>query len=139
MTDPYTSIATAVSRLYNEWKKHPKLFIAVDFDDTVFDFHSKGQEHTRVLNTLRECCNLGFYIILWTAGLPSRYDAMVDFLKKEGIYVSSINSNPIDFPYGNNGKIYYNILLDDRAGLGAALDTLNLTIHLIKNTNEYKV
>lgn len=31
-------------------------------------------------------------------------------------------------PFGNHGKMYYNILLDDRAGLGQSLDILSQTL-----------
>jgi hypothetical protein len=56
---------------------------------------------------------------------------MYNLFVENNITIASINENPIDLPFGNNGKIYYNILLDDRAGLGQALDTLNKTIELI--------
>jgi len=42
----------------------------------------------------------------------------------------------IKLPFGNNGKIYYNILLDYRAGLGQALDALEIFLDNIQNSRE---
>lgn len=126
MTDPYTDTEVCVNRLYKEWKRHNKLIVAVDFDDTVFPFHNQDDTHHHVMNALAKCQQLGFYIVIWTASNPDRYEMISKYMEDRGIRVSSINKNPIDLPFGNHGKIYYNILLDDRAGLGQALNTLNL-------------
>jgi hypothetical protein len=122
-----------MTRLFNEWKKHPRLIIACDFDDTAFPYRDKDDTHYLVFNLLRECQKLGFYIVLWTASAPERHDFMRAFMRDRGIEVSSINVNPIPLPFGNHGKIYYNILLDDRAGLGQAYNILAQTIQRIKS------
>ena len=57
---------------------------------------------------------------------------MNDHMLGQGIVLDSINKNPIPMPYGNHGKIYYNILLDDRAGLGQAYDTLTELLKMIE-------
>lgn len=133
MTDTYTYINNCVERLFREWKKHPRLIIAVDFDDTLYDFHSKGTEHADALDLIRQCNKLNFYVVLYTASRPERYEMMCKYLRDNGIYIDSINENPVDLPFGNNGKIYYNILLDDRAGLGHSMETLRETLRLIKD------
>lgn len=130
--DTFFKTDTAVYRLFNEWKKHPKLLIACDFDDTVFDFHNKGNDHTQVLELLKKCKELGFYVTLFTASKPDRYEFMRNFMLEKGIKIDAINENVVILPYGNNGKIYYNILLDDRAGLGQAYTTLYTVVRLIE-------
>ena len=136
MTDPFTSTNKIVQRLHREYKKHPKLIIAVDFDCTVFDYKMQGAQHTRVLDSLSICNALGFYVVLWTASAPERFNFMKKYMQDNGIHVDAINENPIKLPFGNNGKIYYNILLDDRAGLGQALDALEIFIDNIWNDRE---
>jgi hypothetical protein len=128
--DTYFSTDKAVFRLFNEWKKHPKLLVACDFDDTVFDFHKQGTSHTLVFELLKKCKALGFYVTLFTASKPERHDEMREYMKQNGIEIDAINQNPIPMPYGNHGKIYYNILLDDRAGLGQAYTTLLTVVRL---------
>ena len=42
-------------------------------------------------------------------------------------------------PYGNNGKIYANIYLDDRAGLEEALIILEKALLIIENEKDKEV
>jgi hypothetical protein len=136
MMDPFTSTSNIVKRLHKEYKKHPKLIIACDFDDTLYDFHKRGALHERAINVVKQCNALGFYVVLWTASAPERFNFMKTYMKDNGIHVDAINENPIKLPFGNNGKIYYNILLDDRAGLGQALDALEIFLDNIQNNRE---
>jgi hypothetical protein len=130
--DTFFKTDKAVARLFNEWKKHPRLLIACDFDDTIFDFHNQGNDHSGVIDILKKCKNLDFYVTIFTASKPERYDLIRSHMKELGIEIDAINKNVIELPYGNNGKIYYNILLDDRAGLGQAYTTLLTVISLIE-------
>lgn len=136
MTDPFSNTSNIVKRLHKEYKKHPKLIIACDFDDTVYDFHKLGALHERAINVVKQCAALGFYVVLWTAAAPERFNFMKKHMQDNGIHVDAINENPIKLPFGNNGKIYYNILLDDRAGLGQALDALEIFLDNIWNDRE---
>lgn len=141
MKDYYFEIENCVDRLYKEYLKHLKLIVACDHDDTVFDFHKKGHEYPKMRLLLRQCYNLGFHIVVYTASDKSRWNDIEDYWNDQlGIKISSINKNPIDLPYGNDGKIYYNILLDDRAGLGFAYEVLHRTVEMIKEnlTTEQK-
>lgn len=140
-SDPYLTSEACTSRLMREWRKYSGLFdsgliVACDFDDTVFDFHNTGAIYPRVIETLIECKKLGFYVVVFTASHPSRYEYMREYFRERGIEVDAINENPIPLPFGNHGKIYYNILLDDRAGLGQALETLNQVITLVRFEKE---
>ena len=133
--DTFFSTNNAILRLYSEWEKHPKLLIACDFDDTIFDFHERGSDHKMVIELLKKCNELGFYVTLFSASKPERYDFMRNYMKELGVKIDAINENVIQLPYGNNGKIYYNILLDDRAGLGQAYTTLQTVIQMIEIGN----
>jgi hydroxymethylpyrimidine pyrophosphatase-like HAD family hydrolase len=134
--DTFFSTNNAILRLYNEWTRHPKLLIACDFDDTIYDFHNNNTEHKMVIELLKKCNELGFYVTLFTASKPERYEFMRNHMKELGVKIDAINENVIELKYGNNGKIYYNILLDDRAGLGQAYTVLSSVIEMIKIANE---
>lgn len=136
MSDPFLNFENCVDRLIAEWRKHPRLVVAVDFDDTVYDWHSTGSDHKIVLDLLRESQTLNFYIVIWTASDPVRFPFMQEFMRNAGIDIASINVNPIELPFGNHKKIYYNILLDDRAGLSASVAILEETIRRIKEETE---
>jgi hydroxymethylpyrimidine pyrophosphatase-like HAD family hydrolase len=104
----------------------------VDFDDTVFDFHNKGYQYPQVISLVKECFDLGFYICIFTGSPPEKYDSITNYMENLGIKISSINKNPFPMPFGNNGKIYYNILLDDRTGLAQSYEILRNVVDKIK-------
>lgn len=133
MTDPYLNHAHCVARLIREWEKHGRLIVALDYDGTCRPF-PESDEHTHelVLGLARECSDLGWHIVIWTASNPSRYPMMREHLAREGIKVASVNENPITLPFGLWGKIYYNVLLDDRAGLAAAYAALREVVDHVK-------
>lgn len=130
--DAFFDTKVCFDRLYQEYQKHKRLIIASDFDDTLFDFHQKGGSHNEVIQLLKESNELDFYVVLFSASKPERYPMMMEYTKNLGIKVDAINKNVIELPYGNNGKIYYNILLDDRAGLFQAATILRMLINKIK-------
>ena len=134
--DPFIDNTRCISRLYDEYKKHPRLIIACDFDHTLFDWDDKGYEFPHVFELLERCQRLNFYIVLFSASAPERHEMMKAYMADRGINVASINKNPIDLPYGNHGKIYYNILLCDRAGLKSGCFILNEVLHKIEHQNK---
>lgn len=122
--DTYRIHASTVARLTKEYKSHPKLIIAVDFDDTFFPWTQENSIHDEVRALVRRCQKLGFYIVCFTASDARRYDFIRSYFAQHGVTLDSINVNPIPLPYGNNGKIFFNILLDDRSGLESSYATL---------------
>lgn len=138
MKNRFFDTESCVDRLYREYKKHPRLIIACDFDDTIFGYHNKDDDHSDVINLLKECSELNFYIVIFSASSQDRFDFMIKYAESMGIKVcAAVNKNAIELPYGHWGKIYYNILLDDRAGLKNAYETLRILIDKIKNKNRY--
>ena len=136
-TDPFTFYSNAIDRLYSEWKKHPKLIVACDFDDTLYDFHQKGDTHNKVIDLLKRCKEHDFYVVMFTASKPERFDMIREYMDSKGIQIDGFNENPIPLPFGNHGKIYFNILLDDRAGLGEAVTILDTVLNLIDFSKKY--
>lgn len=132
MNDPYIHNNLCVNRLYKEYQTHGKLIVALDFDDTIYDFHKEGHVYSRVEWIIKRCQNLGFYIVLFTGTAKEKWPSQIEYLGKKGIHVTFVNQNPIPLPFGNDGKIYYNILLDDRAGLGQSLKILNEVLNRIE-------
>lgn len=123
MSDFYTNANNVENRLLNEWIKYGKLVIAYDFDNTVYDYHNEGHTYTQVIELLRRCKALGAHLIVFTASEPERYDKIKSYLNENEVPYDAINENP-DFVPFKTSKIYYNILLDDRAGLELAYKSL---------------
>lgn len=131
MTDPFMEHDRCVERLWSEYTKHGRLIVALDVDGTIFDFHNQQATYPKVTQLMRECEALGFYIVVFTARGPDALLAAVEHVRSLGLTVASVNANPFPLPYGNHGKPYYNILLDDRAGLASAYATLRAVVDRI--------
>jgi hypothetical protein len=117
---------TDKERLVTEWLTHDKIVLAVDYDDTIFPFNHKDEKACmRVIELVKWCQTIGAYIMIHTASDPSRHEEIIAYCNSHGIKVDSINKNPIDLPYGNDGKPYYNWQLCDRSGLNYAITVLH--------------
>ena len=133
--DYYLDNKNAVNRLVEEWKKYGKIIIGYDFDDTVFDFHQKDRTYKNVINLLKKCKKLGAYFIVFTCCGEDEYDKIKNYLNENKLPYDKINEN-IDFVKFTGRKVYYNIMLDDRAGLSSAYKVLLKTIKIIKKEKE---
>jgi len=128
--DEYLVPNASFQRLMDEYKKHGSLVIAYDFDSTVYDFHSKGVGYPLVIELLQDLKARGFYLICFTAN--DNIELVESYLLESKIPFDSINENPPFFKVqGRVTKIYYNALLDDRAGLIQAYSELKSLLQII--------
>lgn len=123
MNDPYTSLRRCRVRLNDEYKKHGKIIVAYDFDGTVYDFHGEGYKFPRVIDLIQRVRPYA-HLVVYTASKEERFPFIKQYLRDNNIPFDAINETPIGLNVPQGGKLYYNILLDDRAGLESALDTL---------------
>lgn len=127
--DYYLNTENTYNRLLKEYHRNGGLVVAFDFDNTVYDFHEEGWEFPDMVNLLRELKAMGCYLIVFTAnedeGLVARY------CEDNDIPFNAINENP-PFWKSESRKIFYNILLDDRAGLRETYDLLTTLVKQIK-------
>lgn len=125
---------SCVRRLYGDYVKHNSLIVAFDFDNTIWDYHACGGDMQCVVDLLVECSDLGFTMILFTANEgEEKLTYCKAFCESQGIKVDYINESPIMA----TRKPYYNILLDDRAGLEEAYYTLSAVVNTIKMQMSY--
>lgn len=133
MTDPFLNDNNVVNRLVREWREHGKLIIAYDYDNTVYDYHNKGYVFEDVIKLLRECKDYGAYLVVYSVSNEERYSEMESYLTNNDIPFDSINKQPDLLPF-NGIKLYYNILLDDRAGLSSAYQNLKDALEIVKGS-----
>lgn len=125
---------SCVRRLYSDYVKHNSLIVAFDFDNTIWDYHRCGGDMQCVVDLLVECSDLGFTMILFTANEgEAKLTYCKAFCESQGIRVDYINESPIMA----TRKPYYNILLDDRAGLEETYYTLSAVVNTIKMQMSY--
>lgn len=117
-----------VQRLYEECREHKALFIAFDFDNTIFDYHNSGRDFSEVIRILKECSDAGHKMILFTSNEdPEKINFICQYCRHFGIRIDYVNENP-EVCEGCR-KPYYNILLDDRAGLSEACEILQRILY----------
>ena len=125
----YYNSTKCLIRLLNDYHKHRNLIVAFDFDNTIYDYHQKGGSFDDVVGLLRECSEVGFTMVLFTANESvDKLSFCKQYCTQKGIRIDYINESPVM----NTKKPYYNILLDDRAGLQEAYETLKCAITIIK-------
>jgi hypothetical protein len=130
--DFYLEDVNVVERLVSEWRKYKLLVIAYDYDNTVYDYHHNGLTFDDVTQLLRDCKEFGAHLVVFTACGEEKYPDIIAYLKANRIPFDAINESPQFVPITGSKKIYYNILLDDRAGLSSAYRCLRSALDLMK-------
>ena len=123
---PYTFL-----KLVEQYQKTNQLIVAYDFDDTVSPLHSSGC--WRAASAIRKAKEvLNAYCIVYTCN--DNYAKIIKYLDENNIPWDAINENAPFISFGGGDcKIYYNILLDDKAGLHQAIEDLEALIYGVMN------
>lgn len=129
--DPFMNREIVKDRLRNEYKKYGQLIIAYDFDYTVHSYR-EGETwgYDFVMNLLREWRPYAKFIV-FTASPITRYIYIRTYLKSHDLPFDKINEEV--FERQRTRKIYYNVFLDDRAGLGETAEILSELLEEIKD------
>lgn len=117
----YEENGVCFERLLREYKEHGKLIIAFDFDNTVFDYHGSGLELSRAIRAIKMANRLGHEVFCFTAN--NDHDFVTQFCDANMGFVPAINKSSLDCLFESR-KPFYSLLLDDRAGLGSAVNLL---------------
>ncbi len=134
MKHHYLNPGNAFRRLLDEYHQYGTIVVAVDFDNTLYDYHQNGLDCAEVIHLLQNLKQIGCTIIIWTASEE------VAFIRKycsdNAVPVDLINENPAFFKSASR-KIYYNELLDDRAGLSESFLRLTLLYQVISRKSAH--
>ena len=139
MNDPYLVNLSSYYRLLEEYKKYKSLIIAVDFDDTIYDFHQKGHTYTKVIDLIKNLKSINCEIIIWTGN--QNLELVKSYLLENEIPYDKINEESetnLKYLYENGNKpiprkLYANAYLDDRAGLFQVYNELHFLYMTVKN------
>ncbi len=126
----YFNAKNSTIRLFNDYEKHGNLIVAFDFDNTIFNYHGTADRtFFDVIHLLQECSALGFTMVLFTANEDDeKLNFCRTYCRNMEIRIDYVNESPVM----NTRKPYYNILLDDRAGLEEAYGILKFVVEMIK-------
>ena len=126
--DTYFSRQKCVEKLKEDYEEWGNLIVAFDFDDTVAK-SAPNYDCSGVINLLRICSELQFIMICFTARANEKdLNEVKETLNRLGIKCDYINEDywrvkekwSIEMPH----KVFYNIFLDDRAGLKESYEIL---------------
>lgn len=126
------SEAKIEDRLLKEYVEHDgRLVIGVDFDNTIFDTHAIGGDFSCVIEVVRECILRGMVVCLYTSSEePKDIDRKVSiFTEMFGVKPDYVNYSPLS---PKASKPFFNILLDDRAGLE---ESWRVLYHILEKTS----
>lgn len=128
--DPFTHKEMAKKRWKTELEKYGKLIIAFDFDYTVHNYREEDNfAYDVVMQLLRDWRPYAHFIV-FTASPEERYPYIKNYLEENNIPYDKINEDILERNYTR--KIYYNVFLDDRAGLGETVEILTEILEEIK-------
>lgn len=128
--DPFTHKEMVKKRWKTELKKYGKLIIAFDFDYTVHNYREEDNfAYDVVMQLLRDWRPYAHFVV-FTASPEERYPYIKNYLKENNIPYDKINEDILERNYTR--KIYYNVFLDDRAGLGETVEILTEILEEIK-------
>ena len=128
--DFYLNTDNSFKRLLKEYKTYNSLVVAYDFDNTVYDFHDKGLRFDDVIELLRKLKTINCYLIIFTGNDDTEF--VKKYCHDHNIPYDAINENP-PFFQSESRKIYYNVLLDDRAGMAQVYHELNQLISVLSS------
>lgn len=132
MNDPYTQTQVSIDRLITAWTKYGKLIVGFDIDDTIFDYHSKGHKYPKVIKQLQELKDLGCVLIAFTSrvDVEESKELVQEIL---GFEIYGCNCHYEGIPQEMRGvKPLFNVMYDDKAGLGQVVQIMHWVIDKIK-------
>lgn len=133
--DKYLKPNSAYERLWTEYSKYGSLIVAVDYDDTLFDFHGTGESYEMVQQLVRDLHSIGCKIIIWSGS--ENINDMNIYLRENNIPWDLINENLIIGGKWASGKdsrkVYANVYIDDRSGLRQVYNDLTKLVKNVRN------
>lgn len=113
-----------ITRVYDT---HRNIIIAVDFDDTIYDYSGQGFDTDYVVNLLKIAKEkLNAKLILFTCREDDLLSDAMEYCYDAGLEIDAVNTSLENYTYQSR-KPFYNMLLDDKACLPeccAALEAL---------------
>lgn len=117
-------------RLLWEYQKYDKLIVGIDFDNTIKSV-KEDSSCEEIIELLRRCSqDPKITLCLWSICPNGEEQEKIEYCASLGINIDYINESP--FKIGDGKKEFFNVLLDDRAGLESAYNNLK---YVLDNAN----
>ena len=132
--DRYFEVEQLAYQLVRNYWKHGNVIVAFDFDDTIYDWHDKGDKYPMMIDLLQDLSKdrENFKLMLFTSREGKALEEAIKYCVEIGIEPLWLNDNPIM----ETRKPFYNILFDDKAGLYQAYRAFKLFLKIIRYNDE---
>ena len=112
-------------KLINIYNEHGAIIVGCDFDDTVYPFSNNKfiEDRCEVVKALLIELRDHIKICLYTVSDPETLQYKSHIMRLYGLDPDFINDSPVG-PWKDSKKLFFNILLDDKAGLNEAIEIL---------------
>lgn len=124
-----TNSSFLLNRLITQYRKQDKLIIAYDIDDTVRPAYCTNCDIVQSLLRAADKTLNAFFIVFTS---NEDIDGVKKYLDEYELPYDAINENA-PFVHFKKGKVFYNVLLDDKTGLGETVNILEQLIYLVDN------
>lgn len=116
-------------RLLWEYQNYEHLIVGVDFDNTIRPV-KPDSSCEEVIELLRRCSkDPKITLCLWSiCSSQEEEQEKLDYCESLGITIDHINYSPFQISSYEGRKQYFNVLLDDRAGLESAYNNLKYVL-----------
>jgi hypothetical protein len=119
------------------YRKHYSIIIAVDFDDTIYNYSGQDFDVDYVIDLIKQCqLELGAKVILFTCRENELLEAALKYCSEKDLYIDRANTSLENYEYPSR-KPFYNILLDDKACLPEACAALETVLDWKRNHYDY--
>lgn len=119
-------------------EQYGKIIVAFDFDDTLFPYGMYGDEATisDVQHLARRCFMTGQTVMLFTCREGHLLDSALFYCEQNGMFFEHVNENPL--ATFTSRKPFFNILIDDKAGIKEASKILEEYLDWVEQKNGEK-
>lgn len=128
--DTFFADSALLEKLKVHYHNYGKIIVAYDYDDTIAPtYMSKSCDD--VIALLKELKPYAVFICYTSNHYPEK---VKEYIRDNDIPCDAFNEN-VDYmmeKYGHMRKVYFNILLDDKAGLGQAYCILKTFLDWVK-------
>ena len=128
--DTFFADSALLEKLKVHYHNYGKIIVAYDYDDTIAPtYMSKSCDD--VIALLKELKPYAVFICYTSNHYPEK---VKEYISDNDIPCDAFNEN-VDYmmeKYGHMRKVYFNILLDDKAGLGQAYRILKTFLDWVK-------
>jgi predicted mannosyl-3-phosphoglycerate phosphatase (HAD superfamily) len=131
MQDRFLNSDNAFNRLLKEYREHSKLLVAFDFDNTIFDIHNDGDTFPALEQLLKDLKSIGCSLILFTCRTGTELEEAITYCTVQGYPPDFVNESTM---FSNQSvKPFFNMLLDDRAGLKESYEHLTRLVKTVRD------